>query len=219
VTQVVNQVSTTLSLTSAPNPSIFGQSVTFTATVSPVAASGTVTFTEGATVLGTGTLASGVATFSTTSLPVGSHVISATYGGNSTYAGSTSNTVTQVVNTNCNPLVVTNINDNGAANTCGTFSYALVQASSGVTITFALTQSNTITFTGSLTPTVKSGVKIDGGSGAGGIVLYGNGVAGDGLRLMGNDTLINLTIRKFAGRELVTLGPGNVLKHVVIMQT
>jgi hypothetical protein len=61
-------------------------------------------------------------------------------------------------------------------------------------------------------------VTIDGGNGAG-IVLYGNGIAGDGLRLMGQDTLINLTIRKFAGRELVTLGPGNVLKHVVIKQT
>jgi hypothetical protein len=115
--------------------------------------------------------------------------------------------------------VVTNNFDDGAASSCGTFSYALVQASSGVTITFALTQSNMITFTGQLTPTIKSGVTIDGGSGAGGIVLYGNGVAGDGLRLMGQDTLINLTIRKFLGRELVTLGPGNVLKHVVIKQT
>jgi uncharacterized delta-60 repeat protein len=211
------KAASSLTLAANPNPASFGQSVTFTATVSPVAASGTVTFTEGVTTLGTGTLASGVATFSTTGLPVGSHVISATYGGDSSYLGSSSNTVTQVVNP-CDPLVVTNITDDGAASICGTFSYALVQVSSGMTVTFALTTSNMITFTGSLTPTVKSGVKIDGGSGAG-IVLYGNGVAGDGLRLMGQDTLINLTIRKFAGRELVTLGPGNVLKHVVVMQT
>lgn len=207
-----------LVLTSSPNFSIFGQSVTFTATVSPITATGTVTFTEGANILGTGTLSSGVATFSTSSLPVGSHVISATYGGDANFSSISSNTITQIVYM-CNPLVVTNITDDGAATTCGTFSYALVEVSAGMTITFALTQSNTITFSGSLTPTVKSGVKIDGGSGAGGIVLYGNAVAGDGLQLMGQDTLFNLTIRKFAGRELVTLGPGNVLKQVTIKQT
>jgi sugar lactone lactonase YvrE len=214
--QVVNQASTSLTLTSLPNPSTFGQSVSFTATISPLMASGTVTFTESGSILGTGTLSAGVATFSITNLPIGSHVISATYGGDSSYAGSVSNTVEQVVNSDCEPLVVNSNTDNGAGTICGTFSYALMQVSPGMTITFAFTQSNTITFTGALTPTVKSGVTIDGGSGVGGIVLYGNGVAGDGLQLMGQDTLINLTIRRFAGRELVTLGPGNVLKHVVL---
>lgn len=218
VTQVVNQASTNLSLTSAPNPSTFGQSVTFTATVSPITATGTVTFTEGVVTLGTGTLSSGVATFATTGLSVGSHVVSASYSGDNNYAGSTSNTVTQVVNCNPNTSLVTNINDDGTATVCGSFSYALLHSSQGVTITFTLTQSNTITFTGPLTTAVPSGVIINGGNGAG-IILYGNGVVGDGLRLSGYDTLINLTIRKFAGRELVTLGPGSKLQHVILLQT
>jgi hypothetical protein len=209
--------SSIVSLTNAPNPSVVGQSVTFTATVSPVAATGTVTFTEGANILGTSTLSNGIATFSTNGLPIGSHVISSTYGGDSNYPGNTSNTVIQVVNPPCsNPKLVTNITDNGAGTECGSFSLAIAQPP-GITVTFALTQGNTITFTGSLTRTVNTGVTIDGG--VAGIVLYGNGVAGDGLQLQGNDTLINLTIRKFAGRELVTLGPGNKLQHVVIQQT
>jgi hypothetical protein len=35
-------------------------------------------------------------------------------------------------------------------------------------------------------------------------VLNGNGVSGDGLRLMGDNRLINLTIGGFTGREIVT---------------
>jgi uncharacterized delta-60 repeat protein len=116
----------------------------------------------------------------------------------------------------CNALVVTSLTDNGQASTCGTLSYALLNASSGVTITFALTQGNTITFTGSLTPTVAAGVSIDGGNGANGIILNGNGVASDGLRLVGGggSTLSNLTVRRFAGRELVigNAGSGNANK-------
>jgi hypothetical protein len=207
-----------INLGNNPNPSIVNQQVTFTATVSPISATGTVTFTEGAAILGTGTLSSGVATFATAGLPVGSHAITSIYGGDSNYTGSTSTTITQVVGCNPNDALVTNINDDGTGGVCGSFSYALVHASPGVTITFALTQSNTITFTGSLTATVPMSVTVDGGSGAG-IVLDGHGVAGDGLRLAGGDTLINLTIKHFGGRELVAEGPGNRLRGVRISQT
>lgn len=110
---------------------------------------------------------------------------------------------------------VVNISDDGTGTSCGTFSYA-ISHSAGLTVTFNLLVGNTITFTNSLTVTVASGVTIDGGTG---IVLYGNGVAGDGLRLQGSDTLIHLTIRNFAGREIVTLGAGNKLQYVVIQQT
>src|SRR5713226_4005739 len=60
-------------LSSSANPSVFGQSVTFTATVSSAADSaptGTVGFSDGGISLGTGTLASGQATFTTSSLAV-----------------------------------------------------------------------------------------------------------------------------------------------------
>ena len=87
-------------LTSSPNPSAAGQDVTFTATVSAGTGTptGTVTFSDGATQLGTGTLnISGIATL-TTSLPhAGSHLITASYGGDPDFAASTSNTVAQVV--------------------------------------------------------------------------------------------------------------------------
>lgn len=74
-------VATTLSLTSTPNPSVSGQSVTFTATVAPAPPSaGTVNFLDGTTTLGTGALdATGIATYNTSSLPVGSENITASY--------------------------------------------------------------------------------------------------------------------------------------------
>src|SRR5207302_5303714 len=56
VTQTVNAAATSTGLTSSPNPSTFGQSVALTATVSPSSATGTVTFKDGSTSLGTGTL-------------------------------------------------------------------------------------------------------------------------------------------------------------------
>ena len=47
----------TVTLVGSPNPVTFGQPVTLTATVTPAVASGTVTFYDGATVLGTSSLA------------------------------------------------------------------------------------------------------------------------------------------------------------------
>ncbi len=80
-------------LGSAPNPSVFGQNVTLTATVSGSAATptGTVTFKDGATTLQSGVaLSSGVATYQTTAFSTGTHsTLSAIYSGDSTYSGST----------------------------------------------------------------------------------------------------------------------------------
>lgn len=99
VNQVVNPVPTTTALVSSLNPSTFGQSVTFTATVTGSSPTGTVQFKDGATNLGPpATVSAGVATLTTSTLGVGTHPITAVYGGNATDAGSTSNTVQQVVN-------------------------------------------------------------------------------------------------------------------------
>ena len=59
---------------------------------------GTVTFLDGATTLGTGTLAGGTVTLTTSSLAVGTHSLSAVYACDGNFNGSTSATVTQVVN-------------------------------------------------------------------------------------------------------------------------
>ena len=95
---VDTRTTTTTTLGASPNPSVFGQSVTFTATVTGSGATGTVTFKEGATTLGTGTLSGGTATFSTSSLAIGAHTITAVYGGDASFAGSTSPVLTQTVN-------------------------------------------------------------------------------------------------------------------------
>src|ERR1022692_3717214 len=78
-----------ITISSSTNPSIFGQAVPLPATVSP-SPTGIVTFYDGTTVLGTKTLASGKATLTTSLLPSGARFLKAYYGGNDTYAASTS---------------------------------------------------------------------------------------------------------------------------------
>ncbi|MDD5265183.1 MAG: Ig-like domain-containing protein, partial [Candidatus Bipolaricaulis sp.] len=77
---------------------MYGEEVTLTATVAPAAATGTVTFYDGGSSLGSGSLSSGVAALSTSALSVGSHSLTATYGGDGTYDGSTSPAISHTVN-------------------------------------------------------------------------------------------------------------------------
>src|SRR5450759_3778464 len=100
VQNTTNATNTTAS--SSPNPSAVGQSVTFTSTTTssggvPV---GTVTFTEGATVWASNVTVDGAghASFSTTSLAVGSHTITATFTGATGWGNSSGNAAPQVVN-------------------------------------------------------------------------------------------------------------------------
>lgn len=93
----------TVALTSTPNPSTYGIGVTFTATVTAngtVIPTGTVNFLDGAKQIGSATLVgtTGVTTFTTGSLAVDSHSITAYYVGNTTDGPGTSPPVTQVVN-------------------------------------------------------------------------------------------------------------------------
>jgi hypothetical protein len=68
-------------VTSSVNPSHLTQAVTFTATVADAyaTATGQVAFLDGTTIIGTGTLSGGVATFTTSSLALGDHAITASY--------------------------------------------------------------------------------------------------------------------------------------------
>ena len=84
-------------LASGLNPSTFGSSVTFTATVAPATATGTVTFKDGGTTLGTGALSDGAAIFSTSGLGVGSHGITAEYSGDGSCSASASAALVQTV--------------------------------------------------------------------------------------------------------------------------
>jgi uncharacterized repeat protein (TIGR01451 family) len=94
--------STSTAVKSSLNPSVSGQAVTFTATVSTTQGgtpTGTVNFKNGNANLASTTLnASGVASVTTAALTVGTHSITAIYTGTTTYAGSTSPALTQTVN-------------------------------------------------------------------------------------------------------------------------
>jgi hypothetical protein len=104
ITQTVNPsgtVGTTTTLASSANPSVVGQAITFTATVTPDSGSttptGTVTFTEGAATLGSASLSGGQATLTTSLLSSGLHVITATYGGSGEFGSSMSTALRQTV--------------------------------------------------------------------------------------------------------------------------
>jgi photosystem II stability/assembly factor-like uncharacterized protein len=99
LTQTVNKASTVTALTSTANPSNLGQSLTLTATVTSSVGTptGTVTFADGATSLGVGTLNGGVAALVTTSLASGSHSLTATYSGSASFAASVSAPLIQSV--------------------------------------------------------------------------------------------------------------------------
>jgi hypothetical protein len=75
-------------LSSTPNPSILGQQVTLTASVTPSAATGVVTFYDGANALGQSTLTGGVAVLNTSILAAGSRSLTAVYGGDANDAPS-----------------------------------------------------------------------------------------------------------------------------------
>lgn len=113
---------TTTTIASAPNPSLLGSNVTFTATVrksndNSVVANGTVNFREGNTVLAAARLlnGSGQATFTTNSLTEGRHTISADYDGVAGQFNVSLGSVTQTVdrvtvlsaNSFCNPGAIT----------------------------------------------------------------------------------------------------------------
>lgn len=92
---ITPKVSTT-TLISSLNPSTFGQTVTFAATVAP-SATGTITFTDGTNTLGTAPLANGTATLTTSALAAGTHSITAAYSGDANFTASSSSALPQTV--------------------------------------------------------------------------------------------------------------------------
>jgi hypothetical protein len=96
----VQPIATSVAVSSSANPSGVNQPVTFTASVTTSGAgqpTGTVTFLDGATVLGTAAVQNGTASL-TTILATGTHAITTTYSGDATFAASSSAALTQTVN-------------------------------------------------------------------------------------------------------------------------
>ncbi len=99
VNQFVQGTTTTV-VASNNNPSVFGQSVTLTATVSssfPGSPTGSVTFYDGVSSLGSAVLSGGNAAISTSGLAPGSHSVTASYVGDVFFAGSISPVLDQKV--------------------------------------------------------------------------------------------------------------------------
>jgi len=149
-------------VTSSLNPSFVGDSVTFTATVGPAAATGTVQFNIDGVDVGTPqTVVAGVATYTTSSLAAGTHPVTAVYGGDATYGSSTSAPITQTVSLlRATSTVVT--------------SNRIPSANLGQSATFTATVSP-VTGTGVPTGTVQ--FSIDGAGVGGAVTLSAAGTA------------------------------------------
>ena len=103
ITERVLGAATATLLTAAPNPVTPGQTVTFeakvTSSISAVAVSGTVAFKDGSALLGTGAIGpNGVASFSSSGMLTGTHILTATYSGSQNLNSSTSPPLTLIVN-------------------------------------------------------------------------------------------------------------------------
>ena len=142
VSLVTTAAATTTQVASSLNPSSYDEAVTFTATVTPATAgapAGTVTFLSNGTRIGTGTLSSGVATFKTTALAVGTNSITAAYAGNTDYKASTSAAVSEVTNAEATTTVLTSSLNPSTVGVSVTFTATVKSAAAGTpagTVTF-----------------------------------------------------------------------------------
>ena len=103
LSEQVGKAKTTTALRSSINPATHGTAVTFTATVTPAFPgnpTGTVSFKDGATVIGTAALNASThqAIITRSNLAVGTHIITAAYGGSGSFSTSTSAALKQVIN-------------------------------------------------------------------------------------------------------------------------
>jgi len=104
IVQVVSQSPDGTALVSSANPAYPGETVTFTATVASTLSgdmlppTGQIMFSDGSTALGSAPLnSSGVAMLTTTTLAVGSHGITAQYGGDANFPASQSSVLNEAV--------------------------------------------------------------------------------------------------------------------------
>jgi hypothetical protein len=90
------QTTPTLTVATSGSPSTYNTSVTFTATISS-GPTGSLTFHDGSTSIGTGTISGTTATLAISTLAAGAHSITAAWAGNSSYNAVTSAAITQLV--------------------------------------------------------------------------------------------------------------------------
>ena len=154
--EVISPALTTTSVSPSVNPSMYGQTVTFTTTVTPLPDGGTITLTIDGTAVGTGSI------IPVSGLSVGNHSVFASYSGDTDYAGSTSPTLTQVVNPSTttytltvttlgtgNGTVTDNLQQINCVDTAGVQSGACSASyNAGTTVTLTATPTQPATFGG-----------------------------------------------------------------------
>jgi hypothetical protein len=148
---------TSTTLMSSSNPSNAGDTVTFTATVTPSAATGSVTFKDGEAVLGSVALVSGSASHSTSMLAAGARSITALYGGSSQFQPSISPVLTQIVNSG--PLAAPTL---FSATAAGTSSVVLSWAASSGATMYEVHRSTSVSSTYTLSVTTSNTSAMDG---------------------------------------------------------
>ncbi len=145
-TPALSATTTTLTPVPTPNPSVHGQPVTLSATVTSSGGAPpngeSVSFMSGTTTLGTAQLSSGAASLTTTDLLVGTDAITAAYGGDTEFAGSTSSPFSEMV---------------GKANSSTTLASSLNPSNSGQSVTFTATVTGQFGGTATGTVTFSSG--------------------------------------------------------------
>src|SRR3984957_4419864 len=93
----------TVTLAASATTAVSGQSITLTATVTPASATGTLSFKDGNTALGSATLASGKGVLAVSTLSVGTHSLSAAYSGDAADSASDSNTLIVTITSPASP--------------------------------------------------------------------------------------------------------------------
>jgi hypothetical protein len=151
----VVKATTSTSVAASLNPSTYRTAVTFTATVASGSGTptGSVTFKDGGSTLGTGTLSSGKATFKTLALKAGAHSITAVYGGSASFVGSTSSALKETVKKASSSVVVASSKNPSTHGTAVTFTATVTSGAGTPTGKVTFKDSSSTLGTGTLNTT------------------------------------------------------------------
>ncbi|WP_341922218.1 Ig-like domain repeat protein [Polaromonas sp. YR568] len=221
LTQTVNKASSTSVATSSLNPSTFNSNVTFTATVTGQAPTGDVTFKDGTTVLGTGTLAgtgnSRTTTLATSTLSIAAHSITVVYAGDGNNNTSTSAVLTQTVNKYTTTTALTSSANPSAYSQNVTFTATVSGAGSPTgTVTFkdGTTTLATVNLTGNVATYSLSTLSVA----SHGITAVYNG---DATNNTSTSTAVSQVVSKYTSSTALTssLNPGTAGQAITLTAT
>lgn len=205
LSHTVDKATTTILVSSSLNPAPVGFNVLFSATIAGPATSGTpsgtVTFKDGVTTIGSGSVnASGVAQFATSSLGAGPHAITAVYAGDAHFEGSTSVSFTQTVSASATAIALSSAPNPSALGESVTLSVSVSGA--GATPTGTVTFKNGATTLGTATLDAAGKASVSVSALPAGILTLSVQYAGDGSHDPGTATVSHVVQK---GKTTTTL--------------